>query len=163
MHFNNPEIIKTETDVILGSAKVSGENENYIGLMERCRYLLEYHIHQDILALVDGEISHQRALMLTANKIYLVLDMYEQIPPKDEEHLAEIITQSKNYEMWASDIKRRFFETHSGKVEINTKIPAVVEGGLSQDDIKGILNETNLDKILEVLAMYMDIGYPSNN
>lgn len=163
MRFNNPAILKTETDVILGAVRVSGENLNYVGLIERSIQFYTYHIRKDIEALMSDTISHQRALMLTANKIYGALDMYEHIPPKDEEHLAELMMQSRNYEMWASDIKRRFFETHTDKVELDTRISAIVEGGFSEQEIQDILDEVNLDKILEVLSMYMDIGYPSNN
>lgn len=163
MRFNHPEIIRTKTDVILGSARVSGDTISYIGLMEKCTKILEYHIRKEVEGLMGETISHQRALMMTAHKVYGILDMFEKIPPTDEEHLAELITQSRNYEMWASDIKVRFFQTHSGKVEINTRIPSFGEEGMSQQEIQDILDEVNLDEILEVLSMYMDIGSPSNN
>jgi hypothetical protein len=163
MHFNNPAIIKTETDVILGSVKMNGDSISYIALMQRCVEVLEYYIHKDMELLQSDEISYKKALWLTAQKIYSSLDMYENTPPKDIEHLAEIITQSRNYEMWASDIKNRFFQIHAGKVEIDTKVPAFGEGGMSESEIVEVLDETSLDSILEVLKMNMDIGHPSNS
>jgi hypothetical protein len=163
MYFNNPDIIKTETDVILGAVKADEENLNYLNLINRTIAFYAYHIRKDVEALMDKTTNHAKALSLTAYKIYSRLDMFEKIPPRDEEHLAELMMQSRNYDMWASDIKKRFFETHFEKVTVETKIPVTGEGGITQEEIKDILAETNLDLILEQLSMYMDIGNPTSN
>lgn len=163
MYFNNPDIIRSETDVILGGVKVSDENLNYLNLINKAIAFYAYHIRKDIEALMDSTTNHSKALFLTSQKVFSRLDMYEKINPRDEEHLAELMMQSRNYEMWASDIKRRFFDTHFEKVTVETKISVTGEGGFSQDEIKEILSETNLDLILEHLSMYMDIGNPSSN
>lgn len=162
MFFNNPDIILSDTDIILGSVNAN-EDLNFLTMMNRCKNFYAYHIHKDVQALIDSETNHRKALLLTANKIFLRLDMYEKIVPTDEEHLAELMMQSRNFEMWESDIKNRFFATHPEKVTVETKISATGDGGFSQEHIKGLLESTNLDLILETLVMYMDFGTPTNN
>jgi hypothetical protein len=163
MYFNNPDIIKTETDVILGAVKTDDENLNFLSLINRTIQFYAYHIRQDVIGLMSETVNHKEALELTAKKIYTRLDMYRELTPKDEEGLAELMMQSRNFEMWEADIKRRFFETHSEKVDVKTKIPVTKEGGVSQEEIKEIKENTNLDLILEKLSMYIDLGNPTND
>jgi len=163
MYFNNPEIIKTETDVILGGVRVDGSDLNYLNLINKAIQIYAYYIRKDVEGLMSDSISHAKALSLTAEKVYERLSMYQNIPPRDEEHLAELMMESKNFEMWSSDIKRRFFETHFEKVDVETKIPVSGEGAMSQQEIEEIKGYTNLDLILEKLSMYMDIGNPTND
>jgi len=162
MFFNNPDIIENETDVILGGVTVDEANLNFLTLINRTIQIYAYHIHKDVQGLISETISHQKALSLTAKKIYTTLDMYEQIEPRDEEHLAEIMMRSRNHEVWQADIKSRFFESHAGKVDVETKIPVTKEGGITQDEMKEVKNSVNLDLILQKLSMYLDIGNPSN-
>jgi hypothetical protein len=163
MFFNNPDVITSDTDIILGSVKADDGGLNFLTMMHRCKNFYAFHIRKDIEALMDKETSHRKALLLTANKIYSRLEMYEKIEPTDEEHLAELMMQSRNFEMWESDVKNRFFATHPEKVTVETKISSTGDGGFSQEEIKQVLEETNLDLILETLMMYMDIGTPTNN
>lgn len=162
MYFNNPDIIENQTDVILGGVLVEEENLNFLNLINRTTQIYAYHIRKDVEALMSETISHKEALRLTAIKIYAVLDMYEELQPIDEEHLAEIIMQSRNYETWKSDIKRKFFDTHTEKISVETKIPVTKEGGISQEEINEIKKSVNLDLILEKLSEYLDIGNPSD-
>lgn len=162
MFFNQPDIIKTETDVVLGAVRVDGENLNFLNLINKTITFYAFHIRKDVEDLMSDTISYRRALMLTAEKIYSRLEMYEELPPRDEEHLAELMMQSKNFEMWESDVKRRFFSIHTDKVTEETPVPVTGEGGISQADIIEIKGRTNLDLILEKLAMYMDVGGASS-
>jgi len=163
MYFNNPDIIKTETDVVLGCVKTDDENLNFLSLINRTIQFYSYHIHNDIKDLISDTVSYKEALRLTAIKIYSCLDMYEELMPTDEEHLAKLMMLSRNFEMWESDIKNRFLQTHYEKATVTTKISVTGEGGMSQEEIQEIKENTNLDLILEKLSMYMDIGNPSNN
>lgn len=163
MYFNNPDIIKSDTDIVLGAAKVSDDKINYLNLIHKTIAFYSYHIRRDVEALIDENTNHKKALNLTALKIFSRLDMYENIQPRDEEHLAEMIMLSRNYEMWSSDIKERFFETHFEKVTVETKISVTGDGGFSQEEIQDVLDETNLDLILEKLSMYLDFGNTPSN
>jgi len=165
MYFNNPDIIKSDTDAVLGCVRM-GEGEetiNFLGMIRRTMQIYAFYIQQDINALVSDKISHARALSLTALKIYSRLEMFEELPPRDVEHLAELMTYSRNFEKWEYNIQQRFFATHAQKVNEETKIQATSSQGLSQEDIQEIKDEMNLDTILEKLAMYLDIGHPVNS
>jgi hypothetical protein len=163
MYFNNPDIITSKTDVVLGSVSVNEEKLNFLNFMNRTIGFYALHIRRDIEALINEQISHKKALSLTALKIFSRLDMYEKVSPRDEEHLAELMMQSRNYEMWESDIKQRFFQTHFEKVTVETKISVTGVDGFTQEEIEEILEETNLDLILESLSMYLDNGNTPSN
>ena len=122
MYFNNPDIIENDTDAILGSINVDEETINFKTFIHQTTYLYAYYIRKDIESLVDENNTHKKALELTAKKIYTRLDMYEQVVPKDEEHLAELMMRSRNFETWQSDMKRRFLNVHLGITKEDTQI-----------------------------------------
>ena len=161
MYFSNPDIILSDTDVVLGSVRV-GEEISFLNLFNRISSVIEYHIRKDVEQLMSSDISYRRALTLTANKAFGILETFYEVVPIDEAHLAELIMQSRNFEMWQSDVKNRFMKIHQDKITVETKIPSVMEGGMTQEEIKAIVDEVTLDTILAKLAMYVDIGNPSN-
>lgn len=164
MYFNNPDIIKSDTDIILGSVSVDNDEQiNFLNLINRCENNYALIINDYVNELVSDKIDREQALRMTAGKIYGILDMYEKLMPESEQHLAELMMQSKNYDMWQSDIMNRYSNTHSGKTTARTPIQATSESGESQERIEELVSDINLDTILETLAMYMDIGKPTTD
>lgn len=162
MYFNNPQILQGDTDIIIGAVNCGDRKEiTFLNYMNLVSQNLEYHIEVYIENLKGKDVSRERALKLTADRIYNTLEGYYVKYPTNEQELTEYLMETRYFEMWASDILIRFKNTHKGKVTMETKIPSVVDNGIEESEIKEVLSEVDFLTILQKLSMYADIGNPT--
>lgn len=160
MYFTNSEVIKTETDVVLGGVKAPNTNISYLDVLYLSKIRIERYIRDEVKMHMQTGIDHSSAMELVMDKVYGRLKMFEKRVVYSEEELAEIIVEySREYDSWKMSLWESFRNIHLGKIKRDTPVAVSNEEDVfSQEDIQQVLDNSGLDYLLERLSMVFDLG-----
>jgi hypothetical protein len=155
MIFSNPEIIRDNNDIRIGSVQMDSDEISFNNYTLKVKHRIIKLVAQYVRGLMGEGLSYEEAIKETANLVYGYLNISkDDLFAADEEQIADDILKSFEYQNWETKVYYRFLETHVGVTTKESEIPA---GGelhkeISEETILHLETEESLWTILEALV-----------
>jgi hypothetical protein len=155
MIFSNPEIIRDNNDIRIGSVQIDTHEISYNDYKLKVKHRILKLVTLYVKDLRSEGLTQEEAIKETANLVYGYLNISnEDLFAIDEEQITNDIVKSFEYQNWETKIYYRFLNTHIGVVKKGTEILAggKLHKDISEETIAHLENEESLWTILEALV-----------
>ena len=155
MIFSNPEIIRDNNDIRIGSVQMDSQEISFNNYTLKVKHRILKLVTHYVKGLMADGVLYEQAIKETADLVYGYLNISkDDLFAADEEQITDDIMKSFEYQNWETKVYYRFLNTHVGVTTKETNIPA---GGdlhkdISEETIAHLENEESLWTILEALV-----------
>lgn len=155
MIFSNPEIIRDNNDIRIGSVQMDSHEISFNQYTLKVKHRILKLVTHYVKGLMADGVLYEQAIKETADLVYGYLNISkDDLFAVDEQQITDDIIKSFEYQNWETKVYYRFLNTHKGVTTKDTEIPT---GGdlhkdISEETIVHLENEESLWTILEALV-----------
>jgi len=125
MLFNNPEIIKSSSDLRIGGVDVDTNEINYLDYKGLVRFRMLKMVCEFVKDQMSEGLTEQDARIEALSTVYSYLNISNKTNDSSEEGIVDEIMKSDEFQKWDTNIYYRFMDVHPKEYAslVTTPIP----------------------------------------